>query len=110
MSQIILLTGPWTRVKELEAESQGEALRILRKVLQVKTGSCVGTDEQHLPSSLRNCQKGQPAVTRCGGQGLALSQGAPGGQQWGVSSCQEVKENGSVFLLQVNREVFLNTA
>lgn len=66
-------------MKELEAEAQGEALRIVRKVLQVKTGSCVGTDEQHLPSSLRSCQKGQPAVTHCGGQGLVLPQGDSSG-------------------------------
>ena len=103
MRQIILLTGPWTSVKQLEAEAQGEALRIVRKVLQVKIGSCVGTDEQHLPSSLRNCQKGQPAVTHCGVQCFVLSQGDPGGRQSGVSSCQEVKENGSVFLLQAEK-------
>lgn len=38
MSQIILPTGLWKNLKQLEVEAQGEAQRNIKKVLKVKIG------------------------------------------------------------------------
>lgn len=86
-------------VKQLEAEAQGEVLRTVEKVLQVKLDSSVGKDAQHLPSSpstARGAGLRSHIVKNCALCPPKEPQGD--GSRWGVSSGQEVKKNGSVFI------------
>lgn len=104
-NQIIPQTGLWKKVKQLEDEAQGGALGTVKKVLQAKLGSQVGTKEQ--PKQL---PEGRTEVTHCdelrtpksprGSQGGGGAGGCPQAQnerEWEMGVSSSFRETGGFF-------------